>query len=59
VAVHFYRTTRFDRWVLARWERLLNRSRRWLEFHEYRLSWLLPLREVEYHLRLPGDPSAP
>ncbi len=59
VAVHFYRTTRFDRWVLARWERLLNRSRRWLEFHEYRLAWLLPLREVEFHLRMPGDPSAP
>ncbi len=59
VVVRFYRNTRFDRLILARWERLLNYSTRWLEFHEYRLAWLFPLREVEFHLRRPGNSTLP
>lgn len=52
VVLRFYRLTWFDRFLAPVLERLVNSSKRMLEFYEYRLSRLLPAHEIEFKVKV-------
>jgi ubiquinone/menaquinone biosynthesis C-methylase UbiE len=52
IVLRFYKFTWVDRLLMPVLERIVNSSRRFLEFYEYRLSRLLPAHEIEFILKV-------
>ncbi len=51
IRLSFYRFNLFDRIIVPILRYLVNRSERWQNFYELRLSWLFPAAEIRYKMR--------
>jgi hypothetical protein len=56
IRISFYRFNLLDRIIVPILSYFANRSARWQDFYELRLSWLFPAAEIRYKMR-PYKPS--